>query len=284
MPRSSTARSSRSHASASPLHGCLAVRPLVPRALTLRLGVDDPVGVALLGEEPLPVLGEVGVDGVARDDRVEVRGRARPPWGAAAGRAAGPPPGASRTIPDTWIATAAAGRSMEKLATLRDHEQVDLAGAERLEEPLPLLDRGLALDHRRVEVPRRARRAGRGTARSPASARPGAARRAARRRRVLAWVHDGEPVALLGLGGRVDEPLGRSAGSPAPRRSRPGAIQPCASMSFHGASYRLGPIRENTSPSRPSSRTSVAVSPSRRRACRSAVIRKIGAGSRCTSS
>ena len=35
------------------------------------VGVDDPVGVALLGQEPLPVLGEVGVDGVARDDRVE---------------------------------------------------------------------------------------------------------------------------------------------------------------------------------------------------------------------
>ena len=63
-----------------------------------------------------------------------------------------------------------------------------------------------------------------------------------------------------------------------------GAIQPCASMSFHGASYRFGPISENTSPSRPSSRTSVAVSPIRRRACRLAVIRKIGAGSRCTSS
>ena len=61
-------------------------------------------------------------------------------------------------------------------------------------------------------------------------------------------------------------------------------MQPCDSMSFHGASYRFGPIRENTSPSRPSSRTSVAVSPSRRRDCRSAVSRKIGAGSRCTSS
>src|SRR5689334_2387657 len=33
-------------------------------------GVDDAVGVALLGEEPLAVLREVGVDGVAGDDRV----------------------------------------------------------------------------------------------------------------------------------------------------------------------------------------------------------------------
>src|SRR5688500_14983479 len=35
-------------------------------------GVDDPVGVPLLGEEALPVLGEVGVDRVARHDGVEV--------------------------------------------------------------------------------------------------------------------------------------------------------------------------------------------------------------------
>ena len=61
------------------------------------VGVDDPVGVALLGQEPLPVLGEVGVDGVAGDDRVEARGALVLSWGAAAGRAAGPPPGASRT-------------------------------------------------------------------------------------------------------------------------------------------------------------------------------------------
>ena len=136
------------------------------------VGVDDPVGVALLGEEPLPVL--------RRSPRRRCRGRrpcrsarsARRPWAAAAGRAAGPPPGASRTCPDTWIATAASGRSMEKFATLETTSSVDLAGAERLEEPLPLLDRGLALDHRRVERARRARRAGRGTARSPASARP----------------------------------------------------------------------------------------------------------------
>ena len=63
-----------------------------------------------------------------------------------------------------------------------------------------------------------------------------------------------------------------------------GAIQPCASMSRHGTSYRLGPMSENTSPSRPSSRTSVAVRPRRRRDCRSAVMRKTGAGNRCTSS
>ena len=82
------------------------------------VGVDDPVGVALLGEEPLPVL--------RRSPRRRCRGRrscrsarsGRRPWAAAAGRAAGPPPGASRRSPDTWIATAASGRSMEKFATL----------------------------------------------------------------------------------------------------------------------------------------------------------------------
>ena len=62
------------------------------------------------------------------------------------------------------------------------------------------------------------------------------------------------------------------------------AIQPCLSSSFHGTSDFLGPISEKTSSSRPSSRTSVAVSPSRRRAWIAAVTRKTGAGSRCTSS
>ena len=45
------------------------------------VGVDDAVGVALLGEEPLPVLGEVRVDGVAGDDRVEAGGTTSP-WSA----------------------------------------------------------------------------------------------------------------------------------------------------------------------------------------------------------
>ncbi len=38
--------------------------------------VHDAVAVALFREEALPVLGEIGVDGVARHDGVEVR---RPP-------------------------------------------------------------------------------------------------------------------------------------------------------------------------------------------------------------
>ena len=62
------------------------------------------------------------------------------------------------------------------------------------------------------------------------------------------------------------------------------AIQPWRSRSFHGTSCFFGPISEKTSSSRPSSRTSVAVRPSRRRAWISAVMRKTGAGSRWTSS
>ena len=58
--------------------------------------IHDAVGVALLGEEALPVLGEVGVDGVAADDRVEAGGLAVRLRVAAAGRAAAPPPGGSR--------------------------------------------------------------------------------------------------------------------------------------------------------------------------------------------
>ena len=62
------------------------------------------------------------------------------------------------------------------------------------------------------------------------------------------------------------------------------AIHPFVSSSRHGTSYFFGPIRLNTSPSRPSSRISVAVSPSRRRAWIVAVTRNTGAGSRWTSS
>ena len=45
----------------------------------------------------------------------------------------------------------ASGRSIEKLATFDTTSSDDLAAAERVEQPLALLDRGLALDDRRVE-------------------------------------------------------------------------------------------------------------------------------------
>ena len=45
----------------------------------------------------------------------------------------------------------ASGRSIEKFATLRHDEHPHLAGAERLEEPLALGDRRLALDDRHLQ-------------------------------------------------------------------------------------------------------------------------------------
>ena len=117
-----------------------------------------------------------------------------------------------------------------------------LAGAERVEEPLPLLVGGRALDDRRVEVLAELVQLVEVRRRSPA---PG--------RRVP--LDQRADHRQLGAGGR------RRPGS-APRARRPrtsirsasvsvtrtsvhsaGAIQPCDSMSFHGASYRFGPIR-----------------------------------------
>ena len=107
--------------------------------------VDDPVGVALLGQEPLAVRGELLVDGVAGDDRVEAGGRGRRPWAAAPGRAAAPPPGGSRTSRTPGSRRSPrAGRSRSSRPC--DTTSVVISPvAERLEEPLALLDRGLAL-------------------------------------------------------------------------------------------------------------------------------------------
>ena len=207
------------------------------------LRVEDPVRVALLGQEPLPVLGELGVDGVAGDDRVEVRRLARRPSAAAAGRAAAPPPAGSRRSRTPGSRPRPSGRSIEKLATLRDDQQPDLAGAERLEQPLPLLHRRLALDQRARRGPRRSRRAGRGTARSPASAGRRAGPTSSRTTSILWWRAGREPVALLRLGGRVGEPLAPRAGSPAPRRSRPARSSPAPRCPSTGRRTASGPIR-----------------------------------------
>ena len=99
------------------------------------LRVDDRVGVALLGEEPLPVGGELRVDGVAGDDRVEVRGPAvglRPqqpaePLGLLLARAERP-----RDLDrDRGL-----GQVDREVRDLGDDQQLDLAGPERLEQPL----------------------------------------------------------------------------------------------------------------------------------------------------
>lgn len=41
------------------------------------IGIQDGVAVALFSQEPLPVLGEVLIDGVAGDERIEARRLAR---------------------------------------------------------------------------------------------------------------------------------------------------------------------------------------------------------------
>src|SRR6478672_4630672 len=104
------------------------------------LRVDDPVRVPLLGEEPLPVLGELGVHGVAGDDRVEVRGLA---LGLRAEQPAQPLrlllAGAERAGHlDRHLGRGQVDREVRDLG---DDQQLDLAGAERVEEPLPLVDR-----------------------------------------------------------------------------------------------------------------------------------------------
>ena len=101
--------------------------------------VEDRVAVALLGEEPLAVLREVLVDGVARDERVEVRreadsfGRSRRPRRCASSWR-------EPNEPDTWIATVASGRSTEKFATFETTSTGVPAVAELLEQPLALVD------------------------------------------------------------------------------------------------------------------------------------------------
>src|SRR5919112_5155682 len=115
------------------------------------LGVHDPVGVTLLGEEALPVGGELGVHGVAGDDGVEAR---RHPVVLGAEQPAQPLglllPGAEGAGDlDGHLR----GRQVDgEVRDLADHEQVDLAGAERLVELLALADRGVALDQRRPEA------------------------------------------------------------------------------------------------------------------------------------
>ena len=96
------------------------------------------VRVALLGEEALAVRGVLLIERVAGDDRIEVRRAAHPASAAAPVRAAAPPPAATRTS-RTWIATAASGRSIEKLATLLTTRPAHSPRAKRVVQPLALL-------------------------------------------------------------------------------------------------------------------------------------------------
>src|ERR1035437_7973913 len=112
--------------------------------------VNDPVGVPLLGQEPRTVRGEVGVDGVARDNAVEVRGTS-----VTLGPQDPPEPLSlllSRTKGPRYLdGDAGLGQVDREVGDLADHKQLDLASAELLEQLLALGDRGLAGDQVGVE-------------------------------------------------------------------------------------------------------------------------------------
>ena len=226
--------------------------------------------------------GVLGVEAVAGHHRVEDRAAAVGLGPQQPARAAAPPPGVSRTCPKParpprlpagrwrswrpWTPPACGSRrGGTRRTALRAPRSWSTPGSPGR------------------PVPRRARRAGRGRRRSPASARRGGAPGSTSPPR--SWC---APSSTACSAPRVRRRRRSSArcrsSSPAPRCTRPARSSPaprCPSTARRSAS---GPIRLNTSPSRPSSRISVAVRPRRRRDCRSAVIRNTGAGSRCTSS
>src|SRR5690606_14541790 len=111
---------------------------------------EDRVRVPLLGEEALAVLREILIDSVARDERVE-RGRH-------IGRLRAQQPPETLRLP---LARAERPRDLDRyrgigqidreVRDLRDDENALLAGAERLEEALALVDRGLPRDERSAE-------------------------------------------------------------------------------------------------------------------------------------
>src|SRR5665648_1083550 len=113
--------------------------------------VDDPVGVALLGQEPLPVRREVLVDRVPRDHRVEGRGPA-----------VGLRPHDPAQPLCLLLAGAERPADLDRHRGLRQvdrevghfahHEAGHLAGPERAEQPLPLPHRRRPRDQRRVQV------------------------------------------------------------------------------------------------------------------------------------
>src|SRR5450631_2281490 len=94
--------------------------------------VDDPVGVPLLRQEALTMGGEVGVDGVARDNAVEVRSTPVALW------PQDPPQPLSLLLsrtkgPGHLDGDAGLWQVDREVRDLADHEEPDLAGAELLE-------------------------------------------------------------------------------------------------------------------------------------------------------
>ena len=178
------------------------------------VGVDDPVGVALLGQEALAVGGEVRVDGVAGDDRVEARRRGRRPSGAAPGRGAGPPPGGSRTCPTPgWRRSPRAGRWRSWRPWRRRAASISPV-AERLEEPSrapapvvsPLMTGASSCSPSSSSWSRYWPMTRVGSPRCCATSCSTTGVLASRCRA-------GQPVALLGLGRGVRQPLARRAAS-----------------------------------------------------------------------
>ena len=245
--------------------------------------VEDLVAVALLGQEQLAVVGEVQLAGVAGHQRVEV-GR----LAVALGRRMRPSRCASSwrepNVPETWISTLASGRSMAKLPTF---ERIRCRISPRRNLPYRSSRSAFGVwpgDERQVEALGEPAELLEVLADDRARARRGSGSSSSADDVVLGRVLAGEAVLVAPLGDGVFHAHGRPAGRRGPRCSCASAIQPFVSSSRHGTSYFFGPIRLKTSSSRPSSRTSVAVRPSRRRAWIWAVTRKTGAGSRWTSS
>ncbi len=246
------------------------------------VGVDDPVRVALLGQEALAVRREVLVDGVAGDDRVEARlvpVRLRPqhpaqPLGLLLARAEG----AGDLDRDRRL------RQVDgEVRDLRDDQHARSRPARKASNSFSRC--ALVVSPLITGASRCSPSSSSWSMYCPMTSvcSPWCLRTSASVTccllAVVAQKRYFSSVSAVAYASRSESVrLTRTSTQSA------GAMYPCASISFHGASKRLGPISEKTSDSRPSSRTSVAVSPSRRRAWRSAVNLKTGAGSRCTSS
>ena len=207
------------------------------------------------------MVGEVHLAGVAGDQGVEVGDGPSPPLG----RRIRPSRWASSwrlpKVPETWIITLASGRSMAKLPTFESTIRRTSPVRNSRYKILALVVARLAGDQgrsNRSAIRRsclrywpmtRTRSSGpscrsrrRATRSSLAGSRwPGGTCRATRRRRSPSARPEARPIRTSW--------------------QRASAIQPFCSRTRQGTSYFLGPIRLKTSSSRPSSRTSVAVSP-----------------------
>ena len=190
------------------------------------------------------MLGEVRVDGVAGDDRVEPR-RALVLLGA---QQPAEPLGLLLPGPERaghLDRDRGRGQVDGEVRDLGDDQQVDLAVPERVEQPLALLDRGLALDDRGVE---------------PLADLVELVEVLPDHQRRLALVLGDELLDEPGLGARCRRRAGSAprarrsrrrtarprAASPAPRRSRPGRCSPaprCPSTARRTASGRSARTR-----------------------------------------